>query len=429
MQMKRGMTLYRDVFFDKPLLVPAVYLLWGAQAGWALRLAGAVYALTASVLAYGIAGALWTRREGYIAAVLMAFFLTFDTHSAVLPLTADMLLLVPHLAVILLAVKKRPLLAGIAAGVGFLFNAKGAIVLASCALFAWPSLAQLGIGFVLPNLVGLGWLAGTGSLNAYIEQVWVWMSRYAGDTFVANPVGNGFLRTGNWLGFHAVLLVGVAAYLWRERNWRFAVWLALSYGGVVLGWRFFPRYFYILLPMMTVAAARGLGYLRPRWAVWVAVATMAVPMVRFGPKYVTLAMGREAKWADLAMDNDSRAAAALLRGQTGTLYVWGYRPEMFVYTGLRPASMYLECQALTGVPADRHLGQTHAVLTAGTAEARAAVIRARPDILVDGLGPYNPALAVKQYPDMARLLEGYREAGRTPGAGIYLKRENGSSSP
>ena len=73
----------------------------------------------------------------------------------------------------------------------------------------------------------------------------------------------------------------------------------------------------------------------------VALATMAVPMVRFGPKYVTLAMGREAKWADLAMDSDSRAAAALLRGQTGTLYVWGYRPEIFVYTGLRPASMYL----------------------------------------------------------------------------------------
>lgn len=428
MQMKRGMTLYRDVFFDKPLLVPAVYLLWGAQAGWALRVAGAVYALAASALAFGIGAALWTRREGLIAAGLMAFFLTFDTHSAVLPLTADMLLLVPHLAAVLLAVKKRPLLAGIAAGVGFLFNAKGVIVLATCALFAWPSVLQLGIGFVLPNLAAAGWLAGTGALHAYIEQVWVWMSRYAGDTFVANPVGNGLLRTGNWLGFHAVLLVGVAAYLWKERNLRFAAWLVLSYGGVVLGWRFFPRYFYILLPVMTVAAARGLGYMRPRWVVWVAVATMAVPMVRFGPKYVTLAMGREAKWADLAMDSDSRAAAALLRGQTGTLYVWGYRPEIFVYTGLRPASMYLECQALTGVPADRHLGQTHVVLTAGTAEARAAVIAARPDILIDGLGPYNPALAVKQYPDMARLLEGYREAGRTPGSIIYLRLANASSS-
>ena len=152
MQMKRGMTLYRDVFFDKPLLVPAVYLLWGAQAGWALRVAGAVYALAASALAFGIGAALWTRREGLIAAGLMAFFLTFDTHSAVLPLTADMLLLVPHLAAVLLAVKKRPLLAGIAAGVGFLFNAKGVIVLAACALFAWPSVLQLGIGFVLPNL-------------------------------------------------------------------------------------------------------------------------------------------------------------------------------------------------------------------------------------------------------------------------------------
>src|ERR1051326_2127961 len=32
-QLKRGMVLYRDIWFDKPPLVPAIYLLWGAAVG------------------------------------------------------------------------------------------------------------------------------------------------------------------------------------------------------------------------------------------------------------------------------------------------------------------------------------------------------------------------------------------------------------
>src|SRR5580658_2444340 len=50
MQMARGSTLYRDAWFDKPLLVPAVYLLWGARSGFALRIAGALYALLCCLL-------------------------------------------------------------------------------------------------------------------------------------------------------------------------------------------------------------------------------------------------------------------------------------------------------------------------------------------------------------------------------------------
>ena len=38
--MMHGAALYRDIWFDKPPLVPAIYLLWGARIGWALRIAG-----------------------------------------------------------------------------------------------------------------------------------------------------------------------------------------------------------------------------------------------------------------------------------------------------------------------------------------------------------------------------------------------------
>ena len=72
LQMKHGAVLYRDVWFDKPPLVPAVYLLWGASSGPGLRIARrSLRASLACLLAYAIAAATWTRREGYAAAGLL----------------------------------------------------------------------------------------------------------------------------------------------------------------------------------------------------------------------------------------------------------------------------------------------------------------------------------------------------------------------
>src|SRR5215472_7614135 len=102
-QMPYGKALYRDIWFDKPPLLPAAYLLWGARPGWPLRLAGALYAWLACFLAYRFAGGFWGQAEARWAAALLALFLTFDTASAVLPLAADLLMLAPHLAAVYLA--------------------------------------------------------------------------------------------------------------------------------------------------------------------------------------------------------------------------------------------------------------------------------------------------------------------------------------
>ena len=103
--------------------------------------------------------------------------------------------------------------------------------------------------------------------------------------------------------------------------------------------------------------------------------------------------------------------------------MWGYRPEVYVYTGLRPAMKYLDSQAMTGVPADRHLTQSDVVLTAGTHEAREELARSHPDVLIDGLGLYNPALTMDHYPELREWLAGYREAARTKGSVLYVRRE------
>jgi hypothetical protein len=436
LQMKHGSVLYRDIWFDKPPLLPAVYLLWGARIGVALRVAGAVYAFLCCVLAYGLAATWWSPREGrgegYWAAGLVGFFLTFDTHSAVLPLAADLLLLAPHLAAVLLTARKQFFWSGVAAGVGFLINTKGALVLAACAVFAWPGIVPLLAGFMLPNIAALGYLAGTGALGPYIDQVWRWGAEYAASPVVADPVREGIVRTANWLGFHVVLVIGAVAW-WREdagrkpggrleslAPLRFALWIGLAFAGVMLGWRFFPRYYFLLLPALAIPAARGLATMRNRVVLGIAVATMLVPLVRFGPRYASVAGS-----SDLAMDRDSRAASRIAMQYApkgGSLYVWGYRPEMYLYTGLRPATKYLECQAMTGVPADRHLGSTGIVLTKGTHEAREELAHAMPDILIDGLSPYNPALAMDHYPELGAWLGGYREVGHTGGSVIYARR-------
>jgi hypothetical protein len=424
LRMLHGGALYRDIWFDKPPLVAAVYLLWGARIGPVLRVAGGVYAMLACSLAYAFAAGFWSRREGYVAAVLLGFFLTFDTHSAVVPLAADLLLLLPHLAAVLLVSRRQFFWSGLAAGIGLMFNAKGVFVVAACLVFAWPAgidVMPALAGLLVPNIAAAGWLLGTGSLGPYLDQVWRWPAQYAGSPVVADPLWNGVVRTGNWLGFHAVLVIGIIFWWLRDfgKRWRFVAWIAICMAGVALGWRFFPRYYFLPLPALMIPAARGLTLIRNRAVMAVALLTMIVPMVRFGPRYAMLG-----NWNDLTLDRDSREAARIaLRNAPpgGSLYVWGYRPEFYVYTGLRPATRFLESQAMTGVPADRHLTQSTIVLTSGTHDAREELARSRPDVLVDGLSLYNPALSMDRYPELRGWLAGYREVTRTKGSIIYIR--------
>jgi hypothetical protein len=431
-QMLRGKMLYRDLWFDKPPLLAGVYLLWAARIGWVLRLAGAVYALAACAVAWRFARDLWSRREGLSAAALMAFFLTFDFPSAVMPLAADLLMVLPHLAAVYLAWRRRAFWSGLCAGVAFLLNAKGGIVLAVCGLWCFPSLVPLALGFVLPNAAAAAWLWSQGALPAYVEQVWKWGRLYAAGTFLTHPLREAAVRVLDWLGFHAAVAVPAAWFFWRERHakqsatrWRWAAWGILSCAGVTLGWRFFPRYFFQLLPILTVTAARGFSLLPRRYA-FVITALLLVPFLRFGPRYGMLAWdlltGRATRWADVAMDQDSRAAARLARDRSrpgDTLFVWGFRPELYVYTGLPAAARFLDSQPLTGVPADRHLTQSRPVETELTRTHRSELTGSRPTLILDGLGPYNPALAITAYPDLRDWLENYRPAGRTSQTILY----------
>ena len=425
-QMAHGRTLYRDIWFDKPPLVAGADLLWGAGGGVPLRLAGALYVLLVSWLAFRFARDLWSEREGYWAASLIAFFLTFDIPSAVLPLASDLLQVAPHLAAVWMAWKRRPLACGLLLGIAFLVSPKAVFIGAACLLWYPAGILWMAAGFAAVTGATVAWQAAAGSLAAYWDEVWRWGRIYASATFVQDPIGNGLVRTADWAGFHAAALAAGLWFLARGRKpderptpLQWAGWFGLSLMGVAAGWRFFPRYYFQLLPFLVIAAARGFTLLGRR-RIWVAL-LLLIPLVRFGPRYGLLAAGRT-EWADTAMDRYSRSAAAVVNRLShagDTLFVWGYRPDLYVYTALPAANRFLDSQPLTGVPADRHLTESTPVETAGLRERRAELTRSKPTFVVDGLGLYNPQLAITQYPDLSEWLAQYREVGKVAGTVIY----------
>jgi hypothetical protein len=423
MEVFRGKALYRDVWFDKPPLVAWTYLLWGARPGVSLRLAGALYMLAVCIALWRFAQQQWSDREGLYAASFAAFFLTFGLPSAVIPLASDMLLILPHVVAIYFAWRGRPFWSGAAAGIGLLCSSKAIFVLAACALWQWRSLPMLTAGFLAPNAVALGWMWLPGSAGEYYKQVWQWGSIYAANTFVENPLAEGFKRTADWLGFQAALVVGAILAIRRDREWRWLAWIALVFVGVVLGLRFFPRYYFLLLPPMIFLAARGWASLQWRWKPALLILLLAVPLARFAPRYVTVARGEP--WRDLDMDRDSRAAAAKLRQLSSpgdTLFVWGFRPDIFIDSGLPAGTRFLESQPISGVLADRHLFSTTAIAPDFVAQNRDEVLRSRPTWIVDGLGPYNPALALEKQPYLVDWLGHYQEVARTGFSILYRLR-------
>jgi hypothetical protein len=413
-QVLHGKLPYRDFWYDKPPLNLVFYLLFGARTGVLLRVADAAFVCLCCVLAYRFSATIWSKREGYIAAALLAFFLIFYLIPGVLPLEPDTLMLAPHLAAVYLAWRKKPLLAGIAAGVAFQLNVKGVFVLVFAALFG--GFADLMQGFLIPNTIVFGWLVMTRALPDYWAQVWRWGWLYASGAVTQA----GLVSLLGWFGFHAALIIAAALFWARERS-RTLAWFLLALVFTLIGLRAAPRYFNLLLPPLIIAASRGLPALQTKarsaalYTVLVAAA-LAVPLVRFTPSYI-----RPLARTDTAMDRESRQAAAIVTAAAkpgDTIFIWGYRPDIVAYTRLPVAGQMWDSQPLTGVPADRHLYDARPV-DEGWARRNRGLAPAYATFIVDGLSQYNPRLDIRRYPELADWVTHYCEIGRSGGTTIY----------
>jgi hypothetical protein len=141
-------------------------------------------------------------------------------------------------------------------------------------------------------------------------------------------------------------------------------------------------------------------------------------------------MARQASWGDIRLNLDSQKAAAILNSLArpgDTLFVWGYRPDVYVYTRLPPASQFWDSQPLTGVAADRHLSAIDPVVTDITEARLQSVQNAQPEFFVDGLGLLNDKLKPENFAKMRQLLRGYRVVGRTSLSIIYQRQHKPTS--
>ena len=413
--MEHGKSLYSDIWFDKPPLSPCFYLISGARIGIPLRIAGAIFVSACCWMLYVFARHLWGSREGLVSAALLAFFLTFGIPASVMALAPDLLMILPHIAAVYLAYRGRAFWSGLIAGIALLVNSKAVFVLAACVLWtsrAWPLLL---LGFALPNVAAFAWFG-----RPYFDEVWKWGELYSEHGFAWQT---GIVRTLNWAGFQIALLVAAGFMLFREKRYRMLGWLLLSFIAVAAGWRFFPRYYFQLLPPLVLMAARGYTLMgRKRIIV---LALLLIPLIRFGPRYILLANdllhGRQPDWSDIRMNQDSREAANLI-GRNGTLLVWGYRPDIFVYTHLPAGTRFLDSQPLTGVLADRHLTNSEVVAPELAAQNRRELTTTNPTWIVDGLGPFNSDLAITNYPDIREWLNNYHEISRTRYSVIYQRK-------
>jgi len=112
------------------------------------------------------------------------------------------------------------------------------------------------------------------------------------------------------------------------------------------------------------------------------------------------------------------------------LFVWGYRPELYYWSGLLPASKYLSTQPLTGVPADVHYFENNPPPVLDERDTAAArrelaeeLARTQPEYIVDELGFFNDNLAMPRYSEFDEVLSHYKRTGTVKRFIIYRRRD------
>lgn len=253
------------------------------------------------------------------------------------------------------------------------------------------------------------------------------------------------------------------------------IWFAVSFAGVMVGGRFYGHYFLQTLPGLCLIGARGVtGILSSlstrgthvrRTVIALLVIGFAFTLVRFHGRGVLLTIdwargtsALNANWYHSMRDHEERMVAAVVRdlpegpdaadhlglesiraggprtrqadGPADYVFVWGYRPEVYFWSGLLPASRFLSSQPLTGVPADvRYFANDYRSLLdhADTAQAWAQLIRdleeTQPKYIVDEISFFNDDLAILKYPELQETMDKYKSIGSTGRFLIYVRRD------
>jgi hypothetical protein len=225
-QLLRGKALYREIYFDKPPVLPFTYAilfkLFGAHI-LVIRLFTVVLVTAVSATLYLFGSSLYDRKTGVLAAALFGFFSTTGVSGHVQGLNTDFLMVLPYTlgayfltksiwpsgpAMLPQSVVRQAFLAfagGTLTGVAAQTNPKGIFNLAFFAMtlvvVLWirgrkplsgeerntirprAALFLLAIavaGSAAGSLPFIAYLGATKSLSDYVAYVWIWGFKYAG---------------------------------------------------------------------------------------------------------------------------------------------------------------------------------------------------------------------------------------------------------
>ena len=262
------------------------------------------------------------------------------------------------------------------------------------------------------------------------------------------------------------------------------LWFVVSYAGMGVGGRFYGHYFFQIIPALCLIGSRGLlliiAALRERkdemtlrcsaWFRRSVIAFLIIgfvfTLIRFHTRTVELAADwmrgeksqATANWYHEKLSREERMVAATVRRLPGNaeaanrvgleeiraggprergiigpedyLFVWGYRPEVYYWSGLIPASRFLSTQSLTGIPADVHYfpgDLNHLFDDTATARARAQLLedleQTQPKYILDELGIFNRRLAMKNFPEFQEFLSRYKRLRRIERFMVYIRKD------
>ncbi|MEW6206810.1 MAG: glycosyltransferase family 39 protein [Acidobacteriota bacterium] len=342
------------------------------------------------------------------------------------------------------------------------------------------------VGFIMASLPFLIYIAASGSLSDYWTDVWVWGSRYAGYFSLTSMLVTALSQTAGYFALNSTLLVALVVVTFRVIRRRktseteqasdvmMLLWLAVSYAGLCVGGRFYGHYFFQILPPLCLIAARGLRIIREalrsddialrvrRSAIAFLMIGFVFTLARFHIRTVELALdwirGKKSQttvdWYHEKLSREERMIAALVRrlpdgagdraeeiraggprekginGPEDYLFVWGYRPEVYYWSGLIPASRFLSTQSLTGIPADVHYfhDKIAPILDdEAMAHARKRLLddleQTQPKYLIDELGVFNRRLAMKSFPEFQEFLSRYKRLRRVERFIVYIRKD------
>jgi len=434
--LNRGGRLYHDTVDRKPPVVPYLYAatfrLTGSDDLLPVRVLAVIADVATALLLAGEARRRFgNERAGLVAGLLFlgatAAYFAQDTQAA----NFEVFMLPSMVAAFVLAVRDRPLGAGVALAVSTLTKQTAATTLLPLAWLGWrhrhgdrtrltTGWTLLAAGFVVPVVVAalaFGW-------HDFVHWVFTSNEGYLDANGVVGYVLHRGLVQTLWFllaNLAVVVLCVLAARRWRDDA---DLWLWVLAGAVAVasGLRFFGHYYLQLLPPLSLLATRPLLRAPARALAAVAVA-VAVPI-----GYLAVPAYRR---DDSPTQRAGRALAAYARAHTrpgASILVWGHLPEVYWRSDRRPATRFETTGFLTGLSGGRppsRVGMQYAAPEAW--DDFDADLRAHPPALIFDLSPadirnakYFPPEKFPRFGDY--LSRDYHRIATVDGVAVYAPR-------